>query len=179
MCEVGGEHPLCAAVLLLVLRHGKSNSTDESITEVNEDDSTMIHEARRLGLLQVTVFTNTLYEIKSTRPRTARTGHLCCINNQWHLTTSKFSSRASRKHWDTELTRHLITDQITLDFPQTQYHDILLILRWNPASVTLRENTLCRLLGVNYRTGTPELRGIHIFCSRTLQKGVFELPAAS
>lgn len=46
MCKVRGEHPLCAASLLLVLRHGKSNSTDESITEMNEDDSAMIHEAR-------------------------------------------------------------------------------------------------------------------------------------
>lgn len=56
MCKVRGEHPLCAAVLLLVLRHGKSNSTDESITEMNEDDRAMIHEARGLGLLQVTHF---------------------------------------------------------------------------------------------------------------------------
>ena len=49
MCEVGGERPLCAADLLPVLRHGKSNSTDESITEMNEDDSAMIHETRKAG----------------------------------------------------------------------------------------------------------------------------------
>lgn len=76
MCKVRGDHPLCAGVLLLALRHGKSNSTDESITEMNEDDSTMIHESRRLGLLEVTVFTNTFYKIKSTRLHIAPTGHL-------------------------------------------------------------------------------------------------------
>lgn len=81
MCKVRGERPLCAAALLLVLRHGKSNSTDESITEMNEDDSAMIHEARRLGLLQVTVFTNTFDRIKSTRLYTAPTGHLYSIIN--------------------------------------------------------------------------------------------------
>lgn len=58
MCEVRGERPLCAADLLLVLRHGKSNSTDESITEMNEDDSAVIHETRRQGLLRVTVCTD-------------------------------------------------------------------------------------------------------------------------
>lgn len=50
MLEVRGERPLCAAGLLLVLRHGKGNSTDESITEMNEDDSAVIHETTRLGL---------------------------------------------------------------------------------------------------------------------------------
>lgn len=40
--------PLCAADLLHALRHGRSNCTDESITEMNEDDGAMIHEARRL-----------------------------------------------------------------------------------------------------------------------------------
>lgn len=75
MCEVRGERPLRAAVLLLVLRHGRSNSADESIAEMNEDDSAMIHEARRLGLLQVTVFTSTFYKIKSTRLHTAPAGH--------------------------------------------------------------------------------------------------------
>lgn len=90
MCRVRGERPLCAAVLLLVLRHGKSNSTDESITEMNEDGSAMIHEARRLGLLQVTVFTNTFYKA------------LCCthwafIINYWYLKASKVSSHAANE----------------------------------------------------------------------------------
>lgn len=59
MFKVRGERPRCAAVLLPVLHHGKSNSTDESITEMNEDGSAMIHEARRPGLAPVTAFTNT------------------------------------------------------------------------------------------------------------------------
>lgn len=54
MFEVRGERPRCAAVLLSVLHHGKSNSTDESITEMNGDGSGMIHEARRPGLAPLT-----------------------------------------------------------------------------------------------------------------------------
>lgn len=38
MCEVGGGRPPRAGVVLLALRHGKSNSPDGSITEMNEDD---------------------------------------------------------------------------------------------------------------------------------------------
>lgn len=55
MCEVRGERPLCLANLLITLRHGKSNSADESITEMNEDDRAVMHEAKRTGELLVTV----------------------------------------------------------------------------------------------------------------------------
>lgn len=75
MGRVGGRHPLCAADLLLALRHGRGNPTDESITEMNGDGSVMIHEARRLGLFQVIVFMNAFYEIKSTRIYAAPTGN--------------------------------------------------------------------------------------------------------
>lgn len=64
MCGVRGERPLCAADHLLALRHGKSNSTDESIIEMNEGDSAMIHESRSLETLQAT---NTFYKITSVK----------------------------------------------------------------------------------------------------------------
>lgn len=53
----------------------------------------VIHETRRLGLFQVTVFTNTFYKIKSTNLCTAPTGHLYSINH-WHLKVPKFTSHA-------------------------------------------------------------------------------------
>lgn len=57
MREVKGQSPQCAADLLLGLRHGKSNSTDESITEMNEDGGVVIHENRGLGPARVSRFT--------------------------------------------------------------------------------------------------------------------------
>lgn len=57
MREVGGQSPQCAADLLLGLRHGKSNSTDESITEMNEDSGVVIHETGGLGPARVSRFT--------------------------------------------------------------------------------------------------------------------------
>lgn len=47
LCARSGVSALCVQQSSsLVLRHGKSNSTDESITEMNEDGSAVIHEAR-------------------------------------------------------------------------------------------------------------------------------------
>lgn len=72
---------------LLVLRHGESNSTDESITEMNEDGSAVIHEARRRGLLRVTVLANTFYEaVGCTQPT--------FIINYWYLEASKVGPHA-------------------------------------------------------------------------------------
>lgn len=72
---------------LLVLRHGKSNSTDESITEMNEDGSAMIHEARRRGLLRVTVLANTFCEAVGCT-------HWAFIINYWYLEASKVGPHA-------------------------------------------------------------------------------------
>lgn len=78
MTGVRGERPRCAADLLLALRHGKSNSTDESITEMNEDDDTMIHESGGRGLLRVTALTG---RITSAELCTPPTRHLHTIIN--------------------------------------------------------------------------------------------------
>lgn len=90
MCRVRGGCPLGAAHLLPVLRHGKSNSTDESITEMNEDDSAVIHESRRGGGARVRVFTYTSCKIRSAKIYPEPTGHLHCK----HPKASKFSSPA-------------------------------------------------------------------------------------
>lgn len=97
MSEVGGEHPLCAAVLLLVLRHGKSNSTDESITEMNEDDSAMIHESGGLRLHQVTAVTEAFYEIQSARVHAAPNGRLVAVINHRHLDACEPCARKHRE----------------------------------------------------------------------------------
>lgn len=93
MFKVRGERPRCAAVLLPVLHHGKSNSTDESITEMNEDGSAMIREARRPGLVPVTAFANVLL-----RPLGAHYYY-------WSLKASKVSVHAANEitsqHQDT------------------------------------------------------------------------------
>lgn len=81
MTEVRGERPQCAADLLLALRHGKSNSTDESITEMNEDDDTMIHERNGPGLLRVTAFTDASCKIRSAELCTRPSRHLHTIVN--------------------------------------------------------------------------------------------------
>lgn len=51
MCEVGGQPPRASSgPPFLAWRHGKKAiPLDESITEMNEDGSAMMHEARRLG----------------------------------------------------------------------------------------------------------------------------------
>lgn len=51
MCGVGGQsHCASSGPPFLAWRHGKKAiPLDESITEMNEDGSTMMHEARRLG----------------------------------------------------------------------------------------------------------------------------------
>lgn len=80
MCKVRGGYPLCATGLLPGLHHGKSNSTDESITKMNEDDSAVIHESRKVGALQVRVLTYTLCKIRSTKLFTEPTGYSFRIN---------------------------------------------------------------------------------------------------
>lgn len=57
MREVRGQSPPCSADLLLGLHHGKSNSTDESITEMDEDGGAVIHENGGLGPARVSRFT--------------------------------------------------------------------------------------------------------------------------